>query len=205
MPHYRAYLLAQYRRVISVQCADEQEARERAEQFVDNNDVELWQLDCRIALFEAIITRTLKEAGHERPQRAQDVTELGKKENGLLAVLGQVLGGRAPVPAANAAEPPDAPKASEVVRFKPPDRTTSTAQKRGTSPEHLQNLILAAFRQIEGFPKNGVSITVYGLHPWNAMITFAPGSSSFKNATMYREMLPQIVAKLREDFYVSCG
>ncbi|UQR67595.1 hypothetical protein LRP30_21090 [Bradyrhizobium sp. C-145] len=75
MAHYRAYLLDQYHHVISVanlQCADEQEARERAEQLVDVNDVELWQLDRRIAVFEAVTSRTSKSAAKVRPRRPPD-------------------------------------------------------------------------------------------------------------------------------------
>jgi hypothetical protein len=78
MAHYRAYLLDQHRHVISVanlQCADEQEARERAEQLVDVNDVERWQLDRRIAVFVAAITRTSRAAGQGSPQRAQPPTD----------------------------------------------------------------------------------------------------------------------------------
>lgn len=66
MAHYRAYLLDQHRHVISVanlQCADEQEARECVQQLVDVNDIELWQLDRRIAVFEAPIARTPKAEG----------------------------------------------------------------------------------------------------------------------------------------------
>lgn len=36
--------------VASLQCADEQNARERAQQLVDANDIELWKLDGRIAV-----------------------------------------------------------------------------------------------------------------------------------------------------------
>ncbi|MBR1126846.1 hypothetical protein [Bradyrhizobium iriomotense] len=75
MAHYRAYLLDQHRRVISVaklQCADEQEARERAAQLVDVNDVELWQLDRRIAVFEAPTSRTSQGAGKGKPSRPKE-------------------------------------------------------------------------------------------------------------------------------------
>ncbi len=60
MPHYRLYLLDEHRHVISVanlDCADEQEAKGRAVQLVDANDVELWQLDHLVAVFEAVRTR----------------------------------------------------------------------------------------------------------------------------------------------------
>lgn len=56
MLHYRAYLLDKHSHVISaanLYCADEQAARERAEQLADVNDVELWQLDRRIAIFKS--------------------------------------------------------------------------------------------------------------------------------------------------------
>jgi hypothetical protein len=73
MVHYRAYLLDHDRHVISVahlQCADEQEARERAQQLVDANDIELWQLDRRIAVFEAVTSRHSKAAGQGGVQQA---------------------------------------------------------------------------------------------------------------------------------------
>lgn len=75
MAHYRAYLLDHDRHVISVanlRCADEQEARERAQQLVDANDIELWQLDRRIAVFEAVTSRASHAAGQERPRRPTD-------------------------------------------------------------------------------------------------------------------------------------
>src|SRR5258706_11700022 len=51
-----AYLLDEHRHVISaanLYCADEQAAKERAQQLVGANDVELWQLDRRIAVFKS--------------------------------------------------------------------------------------------------------------------------------------------------------
>jgi len=75
MAQYRAYLLDQHHHVISVaklQCVDEQEARERAAQLVDVNDVELWQLDRRIAVFEASASRTSQAARREKPPRPKD-------------------------------------------------------------------------------------------------------------------------------------
>ena len=79
MAHYRAYLLDHNRHVISVanlQCADEQEARERAEQLVDANDIELWQLDRRIAVFKADTSRrpskAARQGGKQRAPRSTD-------------------------------------------------------------------------------------------------------------------------------------
>ena len=56
MLHYRVYLLDERRHVISaanLYCADEEVAKDRAQQLVDTNDVELWQLDRRIAIFKS--------------------------------------------------------------------------------------------------------------------------------------------------------
>jgi hypothetical protein len=56
MAHYRLCILDKHRNVMCVakfDCVDEQAAKERAQQFVNSNDVELWRLDRRIALFEA--------------------------------------------------------------------------------------------------------------------------------------------------------
>jgi hypothetical protein len=79
MAHYRAYLLDHDRHVISVanlQCADEQEARERAAQLVDANDIELWQLDRRIAVFEADTScrpsKPARQGGKQRPPHPTD-------------------------------------------------------------------------------------------------------------------------------------
>ena len=75
MAHYRVYLLDQDRHVISVanlQCADEQEARERVQQLVDVNDIELWQLDRCIAVFEAAISPNPEGCGTDlRGRRAR--------------------------------------------------------------------------------------------------------------------------------------
>ena len=71
MLHYRAYLLDEHRHVISaanLYCAHEQAAKERAQQLVGVNDVELWQLDRRIAVFNLILDppQTI-DVGHGRP------------------------------------------------------------------------------------------------------------------------------------------
>jgi hypothetical protein len=56
MLRFRVYLLDDRRHVISaanLYCTDEEAAKEQAQQLVDTNDVELWQLDRRIAIFKS--------------------------------------------------------------------------------------------------------------------------------------------------------
>jgi hypothetical protein len=58
-------------------------------------------------------------------------------------------------------------------------------------------LLLEGLMLMPNFPRRGVRVTVYGSNPWNAMLNFAPGSTSHKNAIICREALTQIVYKLR--------
>jgi len=57
--------------------------------------------------------------------------------------------------------------------------------------------VLGELRKLEDFPATGTSVTVYGYRHWNAMITFAPFSTNFQNATRFRQAMPDIVFKLR--------
>ena len=69
--------------------------------------------------------------------------------------------------------------------------------KRRLPADAIADLVLGELRKIEGFPASGVSVTVYGYRHWNAMITFAPFSTNFQNATRFRQALPDLVFKLR--------
>jgi hypothetical protein len=65
MLHYRAYLLDNHHHVISaanLYCVDEQSAKENIQQLVDTNDMELWLLDRRIAVFESHVLRDTRAA-----------------------------------------------------------------------------------------------------------------------------------------------
>jgi hypothetical protein len=47
-----------------------------------------------------------------------------------------------------------------------------------------------------------MTITVYGYTPWNAMVTFAPGSVNSATASTIRSMLQRIVERLREQIEI---
>jgi hypothetical protein len=56
MQEYRAYLIGPDGHIqdrIELVCADDDAAKERAKALVDGHDVELWQLDRKIADFKA--------------------------------------------------------------------------------------------------------------------------------------------------------
>lgn len=55
MPEYRAYIIGQdghFHTAVPLECADDAEAMEQAEQLIDGHDVELWQRDRKIARFD---------------------------------------------------------------------------------------------------------------------------------------------------------
>lgn len=137
------------------------------------------------------------------------MAEKRKEDHGLLAMLGQAFGAKSGTPEAEiilGVEHLRAPNGtSQNAAPMPPrvlERAAAVPGKRTVTAEYLQTVILAGLQEIDGFPRSSVLITVYGVRPWNAMITFAPGSTSKKNATTYGEVLRQLVAKLREQFDV---
>jgi ABC-type dipeptide/oligopeptide/nickel transport system ATPase component len=62
---------------------------------------------------------------------------------------------------------------------------------------NLVGLPMGELRKLDNFPATGASVTVYGYRHWNAMITFAPFSTTFRDATRFRQAMPDIVFKLR--------
>jgi hypothetical protein len=55
MPDYRAFIIGPDGHVqgrVDLRCKDDAAAKERAKQLVDGHDIELWQLDRKIATFE---------------------------------------------------------------------------------------------------------------------------------------------------------
>jgi hypothetical protein len=56
LQHYRACIMGWDGHIVSVvdlYSADDEAAKERAKQLIDGHDVELWQLDRKIAAFES--------------------------------------------------------------------------------------------------------------------------------------------------------
>ena len=98
------------------------------------------------------------------------------------------------VPAGDTAEAE--PAAAKPVE--PPPKIATTPDGKQLLPaEAIADLVLGELRKLQDFPATGASVTVYGYRHWNAMITFAPFSTNFQNATRFRQALPDIVFKLR--------
>lgn len=147
------------------------------------------------------------------------------KDAGLVAMISSILGGNkraeaaspppladfmpaAPAAASTAevaqipeAESPKLQDASDQAVAAPrpvaPGPPLTPDGKRLLPADAIADLVLGELRKIEDFPASGVSVTVYGYRHWNAMITFAPFSTTFQNATRFRQALPDLVFKLR--------
>jgi len=143
------------------------------------------------------------------------------KETGLAAVISGILGGKRAGEQASAAHPlaeaaasttaPPAPARPPTLQGEPATAAAPPAkplvplspggpdEKRARLPAvAIADLVLGELRKMDGFPESGVSITVYGSRPWNAMIRFAPFSTTSQDAARLRHALPDIVFRLRE-------
>ncbi|KYG25135.1 hypothetical protein SE92_17580 [Bradyrhizobium sp. AT1] len=149
------------------------------------------------------------------------------KDAGLVAMISSILGGNkrtdnvapppltdgpptvpsngaevvaAPIAEAASAKPEDVPNAAPVAAapVEQPAKIVTTRDGKQLLPaEAIADLVLGELRKLEDFPATGTSVTVYGYRHWNAMITFAPFSTNFQNATRFRQAVPDIVFKLR--------
>ncbi|MCP3466581.1 hypothetical protein [Bradyrhizobium sp. CCGUVB23] len=149
------------------------------------------------------------------------------KDAGLMALISGILGGKraeqpasephrlaeasplaptsAPATAPPAPEMPPTLQEEPLAASAPPNKPIVPTpagnhdEKRARLPAvAIADLVLGELRKVDGFPKSGVSITVYGYRPWNAMIKFAPFSTTSENAARLRHALPDIVFKLRQ-------
>lgn len=98
---------------------------------------------------------------------------------------------------AKAGNAPDAAPAAMKPVEPPAQIATTRDGKRLLPAEAIADLVLGELRKLDNFPSSGVSVTVYGYRHWNAMLTFAPFSTSFQNATRFRQAVPDLVFKLR--------
>lgn len=62
--------------------------------------------------------------------------------------------------------------------------------------EELQAMILEDLRQVDGCPKQGVNITVYGI-PWNAMLMFGTTAGTVRNRDELKRFFGIITERLQ--------
>ena len=79
----------------------------------------------------------------------------------------------------------------------------STPAKKKRTAEELAAMILHDLSQIEGCPQRGLKVTVYGLNPWNAMLTLGVDSGPVPNKADLEALFDVITERLKRLYDVS--
>lgn len=68
--------------------------------------------------------------------------------------------------------------------------------KQFKTAEELEAMILEDLRNLEGCPKHGVNVTVYGI-PWNAMLMFGAAAGPVRNKDELRQLFEIVTERLK--------
>ena len=77
-----------------------------------------------------------------------------------------------------------------------------TKAKEKKTAEELAAMIHYDLSQIEGCPQRGVKVTVYGLSPWNALLTFGVEAGRVANKTDLQAFCDVITERLKRLYEV---
>ena len=69
--------------------------------------------------------------------------------------------------------------------------------KEKKTAEELAAMILHDLSNMDGWPKRGVTVTVYGLNPWNSMLTFGVDAGSVSNKAELQNFCDIITERLK--------
>jgi hypothetical protein len=69
--------------------------------------------------------------------------------------------------------------------------------KEKKTAEELAAMILHDLSSIDGCPKRGVTVTVYGLNPWNSMLTFGVDAGPVSNKAELQNFRDIITERLK--------
>jgi hypothetical protein len=67
--------------------------------------------------------------------------------------------------------------------------------------EELEAMILKDLSKVDGCPKSGVTVTVYGL-PWKAMLMFGPAAGPVRNKVELQRFFEIITERLQRLYEV---
>ena len=104
-----------------------------------------------------------------------------------------------------AAQPGDAIDTPESEQPQPPlpvspakaILTPASPVKDKKTADELAAMILADLSQVEGCPKRGVNVRVYGYNPWNAWLSFGSAAGPVRNKVELQGFFDIITARLR--------
>jgi hypothetical protein len=66
----------------------------------------------------------------------------------------------------------------------------------------MTEIILRALRAIDGCPKQGLDVVVYGSRPWNAMLRITPAAGPVADASAWRARVRAMAVVLRGQYDV---
>jgi hypothetical protein len=69
--------------------------------------------------------------------------------------------------------------------------------KEKKTAEELAVMIREDLGKVDGCPKRGVTVTVYGLNPWNAMLTLGVDAGPVPNKAELDSFLEIIIERLK--------
>jgi hypothetical protein len=75
--------------------------------------------------------------------------------------------------------------------------------KEKKTAEDLAAMIHRDLSNMDGCPQRGVTVTVYGLDPWNALLAFGVEAGPVRNRTELQSFCDIITARLRRLYDVS--
>jgi len=90
------------------------------------------------------------------------------------------------------------PESPESPGLPPP-----TTVKEKKTAEELAAMIHQDLSQIEGCAKQGVKVTVYGLNPWNSLLTFGVDAGPVRNKAELQSFFEIITERLQRLYDVS--
>jgi hypothetical protein len=91
--------------------------------------------------------------------------------------------------------PADVPATSDAQKNR--GLSSQTPAKEKKTAEELAAMIRQDLSQLEGCPKRGVKVTVYGLNPWNVMLTFGVDAGPVRNKAELERLCDIITERLK--------
>jgi hypothetical protein len=76
-------------------------------------------------------------------------------------------------------------------------------KKQTKTAEELATMILQDLGNVEGCPRRGVTVTVYGLDPWNVLLSFGVEAGPVRNKAELQRFCDIITERLRRLYNVA--
>lgn len=133
--------------------------------------------------------------------------EAAERDRGLLSLVERIM--KRPVdatpapPNAEQSAAADAIPADQHKQVESLEPQISVEATRTLTAAELADVMLRALQAIDGCPRSGFEVIVYGLKPWNAMLRITPAAGPLHNASVWRERVQAMVPRLRDQYQLA--